>query len=57
MTNWSATKCGRYLAREKVLSVATHGFIGCFGNVRETDMEMEGLCWRNETGEYAPRHP
>jgi len=56
MTNWSATKCGRYLAREKVLSVATHGFIGCFGNVRETDMEMEGLCWRNETGEYAPRH-
>ena len=46
---------GRYLAREEVLSVVTHGIIGCYGDVHGTD--MESLCWRGETGVHASRHP
>jgi len=30
---------GRYLAREELLSVVTHGFIGCYGDVHAADME------------------
>jgi len=31
-----------------VLSAATHGFIGCYGDVRGTD--LESYCWTGETG-------
>ena len=46
--------CCRYLAREIVLrlSVATHGFIACYGDVHRTG--MESLCWRGETGGMPP---
>jgi len=44
-----------YLAREEVLSAATHGFISCCGDARGTGMET--LCWRIETGRYAARPP
>ena len=35
-----------------VLSVVTHGFIGCSGDVHGTD--MESLCSRGETGAMPP---
>jgi len=43
------------MARQEVLCVVTHGFIGYYGDVRGTD--MESLCWRGETDGHAPRHP
>ena len=52
MTNWPAVTQGRYLAGEEVLSVATHGFIGCYGHVRRTN--MESLFWRDETEGMTP---
>jgi len=55
MASWPVVLHGRYLSREDVLSVATHGFIGCYGAGCGTD--MESLCWRGETGVHARRHP
>jgi len=55
MANWFAVFHGRYLAREEVLRVATRGFIGCYGHVRQTN--MESLFWRGETEGHDPRHP
>jgi len=43
------------LAREVILRVATHGFIGCYGDIHAT--YMESLCWRYETGRHASRDP
>jgi len=37
-----------------LLSVAIHGFIGCYGDVRRTD--MESLCCRGDIEGRAPRH-
>jgi len=42
MASWLVVFQGRYLAREEVLSVATRGFIGCYGHVRRTNMESPG---------------
>jgi len=53
MVNWFAVFQGRYLAREEVLNLATHGFIGCYGHVRRTN--MESLFCRGETEGHAPR--
>ena len=39
MTVGQAAFQGGCLAREGVLSVATHRFIGCYGHVRRTNME------------------
>jgi len=39
---------GTYLAKEEVLIILTHGFLGCCIDVCKTD--MESLCWRDEAG-------
>jgi len=55
VATWPAVTRGRYLAREEVLSVVTHAFIGCYGDVHGTD--MESLCWRGESRVVPPDIP
>ena len=47
----AARRNSRYLVREKVLSVATHGFIGC------TEMSVERTWKVSEIVGYPPGHP
>jgi len=51
VANWPAVPQGRYLAREEALSIATHGFIGCYGYVRR--MNMKSLFCRGGTDSVA----
>ena len=39
---------------EEVLSASMHGFIGCYGDVRRTD--LESYCWTDETRAF-PQTP
>jgi len=39
MANWRVVPRGKYMAKVKVFSVETLGFIGCYG-----DADMESLC-------------